>query len=182
VKTYIALWRAVNVAGRNMVSMRDLCGMLEGLGMEDVRSLLQSGNVVFRSKSSSAQAVERLIERESQSRIGFETDVFVRSARDWQQIVAHNPFPREAAEDPGHLLMMCLKEAPPRGAADALQRTIVGREVVRTWGAHAYIVYPDGVGRSRLTAVAIEKGLGSRGTGRNWNTVSKLAALGRSEV
>jgi len=59
----------------------------------------------------------------------------------------------------------------------ALQAAIKGREVVRAKGRHAYIVYPDGIGRSRLTNVMIEKKLGTRGTGRNWNTVLKLAAL-----
>ena len=59
----------------------------------------------------------------------------------------------------------------------ALQAAITGPEVVRADGAHAYIIYPDGVGRSRLTHALIERKLGTRGTGRNWNTVLKLAAL-----
>jgi uncharacterized protein (DUF1697 family) len=71
---------------------------------------------------------------------------------------------------------MCLKDAPAAAAVRALQAAITGRETVRTWGAHAYLVYPDGVGRSRLTIALIERTLGSRGTGRNWNTVLKLEA------
>ena len=175
--TCIALWRAVNLAGRNMVSMRDLSEMLCDLGMQDVKPLLQSGNIVFRSTATSPLEMERVIERESSARLGLASDVFVRSSRDWRQIVAGNPFPREAASDPGHLVMMCLKRAPARGAVAALQQSIAGREVVQARGRHAYIVYPDGIGRSRLTTAAIEKALGSRGTGRNWNTVLKLAAL-----
>jgi uncharacterized protein (DUF1697 family) len=62
----------------------------------------------------------------------------------------------------------------------ALQKAIVGREIVRAQGRSAYIVYPDGIGRSKLTAAMIEKKLGTRGTGRNWNTVLKLAALASS--
>jgi len=72
---------------------------------------------------------------------------------------------------------MCLRDAPDRAAVAGLQKAIAGREVVRTSGRHAYIVYPDGIGRSRLTVALIEKKLGTRGTGRNWNTVLKLAAL-----
>jgi uncharacterized protein (DUF1697 family) len=72
---------------------------------------------------------------------------------------------------------MFLKEAPSREDVIALQTAIKGREVVRAEGRHAYIVYPDGVGRSRLTNALIERKLGTRGTGRNWNTVLKLGAL-----
>ena len=88
-----------------------------------------------------------------------------------------NPFPAEAKSDPGHLVVMCLKSAPGREAVSALQQAISGREVIRAKGREAYIVYPDGIGRSRLTTALIEKKLGTRGTARNWNTVMKLAAL-----
>jgi len=70
-----------------------------------------------------------------------------------------------------------LRRAPDAKAVKALQAAIQGREVVRASGTHLYIVYPDGVGRSRLTNALIEKKLDTRGTARNWNTVLKLNAL-----
>jgi len=85
--------------------------------------------------------------------------------------------PEGGKADPGHLLMLCLKDEPGRDAVTALQKAIVGREIVRAKGRSLYVVYPDGVGTSRLTAVLIERKLGTRVTGRNWNTVLKLAAL-----
>ena len=91
-------------------------------------------------------------------------------------MVAGNPFPEEAERDPSHLLVIFLKEAPDRKDVMALQSAIKGREVVRAKGRHAYVVYPDGIGRSRLTSALIEKKLATRGTGRNWNTVLKLGA------
>ena len=72
---------------------------------------------------------------------------------------------------------MFLKDAPDREQVTALQKAITGREVVRAKGRHAYVVYPDGIGRSRLTSALIEKKLTTRGTGRNWNTVVKIGAL-----
>jgi uncharacterized protein (DUF1697 family) len=72
---------------------------------------------------------------------------------------------------------MLLKEAPSRASVKALQSAIKGREVVRAKGRHAYVVYPDGVGASRLTSALVERTLRTRSTGRNWNTVLKLAAL-----
>jgi uncharacterized protein (DUF1697 family) len=177
--TYIGLLRAVNLAGRNKVAMSDLRQLLATIGMEDARSLLQSGNVLFRSASRSSVQLERTLAQATKERLGVETDFFVRTAGEWRELVADNPFPREAKSDPGHLVAMCLKEAPDKTAVAALQKAILGREVVRAVGRHAYIVYPDGIGRSRLTMALIEKKLGTRGTGRNWNTVMKLDALAK---
>lgn len=173
----IALLRAINVGGRNQVAMADLRDFLTQLGFGDARSLLQSGNLVFRSDRRSGAALERTLETEAAKRLGLETDFFVRSAAEWQTIVARNPFPEEAERDPAHLVVMILKGAPAAREVKALQDAIRGRELVRADGRAAYVVYPDGIGRSRLTTALLEKKLGTRGTGRNWNTVLKLAAL-----
>src|SRR5262245_6852386 len=122
--TYIGLLRAVNLAGRNRVGMSDLRDLLGGLGMAEARTLLQSGNVVFRSASRSGAQRERTLERETKARLGVETDFFVRTIEEWRELVADNPFPREARADPGHLLAMCLKSAPDRDAVTALQKAI----------------------------------------------------------
>ncbi len=175
--TYIGLLRAVNLAGINKVAMADLRQLMTGLGLENGKTLLQSGNVVFRSRISSAEKLERLLEDAAEKQLGVKTEFFVRSAEDWKALIAANPFPAEARQDPGHLLMLCLKAAPERAAVTALQAAIVGREIVKAKGHQAYIVYPDGQGRSRLTTLMIEKKLGTRATGRNWNTVLKLQAL-----
>jgi uncharacterized protein (DUF1697 family) len=174
--THVALLRAINVGGRKPVAMADLRDLLAGLGFADGRSLLQSGNLVFRSSRSGAP-LERLLEAEAETRLGLETDFFVRTAAEWEEIMAHNPFPREAERDPSHLLTLFLKDATGPAALKALQAAITGPEVVRAWGRQAYIVYPDGIGRSRLTNALIERKLGTRATGRNWNTVLKLGAL-----
>ena len=174
---HIGLLRAVNLAGHNKIGMADLRELLASLGMQDVRSLLQSGNVVFRSDVHTATQLERVLEHATAKRLGLETSFFVRTARDWKAIIAANPFPEEAERDPGHLLVIFLKEAPDPETVSALQSAIKGREVVRAKGRHAYVVYPDGIGRSRLTSALIEKKLATRGTGRNWNTVLKLDAL-----
>lgn len=175
--THIALLRAINLPGFNKVGMADLRGMLVALGMEDPKTLLQSGNVVFRSGTSSSTKLEALLESAAAKRLKVATDFFVRSDKEWHAIIAANPFPKEAKSDPGRLIVMCLKNATDRAAVDALQKAIKGREVVRANGREAYITYPDGQGRSKLTIAMIERYLGTRGTARNWNTVLKLATL-----
>jgi len=175
--TCIALLRAVNLAGRNMVKMHDLRLLLEDLGLKDPQSLLQSGNLVFRSDVPTIAELEQLLEEATKERFGLDTDFFVRTAEELKAVIADNPFPDEAENDPGHLVVGFMKDAPDPVAVAALQKAINGREIVRASGRQMYTVYPDGIGRSRLTNKMIEKKLGTRATGRNWNTVLKLGAL-----
>ena len=173
--TYVALLRGVNVGGKKKVAMADLRGLLTDLGFQDGQSLLQSGNLVFRTEARSGDELEGLLEAETERRLGLSTTFFLRSADEWRAIVAANPF-REAAErDPARLLVVALKDAPSAGVVEALRDAITGPETVRAEGRQLYAVYPDGIGRSRLTLDLIEGKLGTRGTGRNWNTALKLA-------
>jgi uncharacterized protein (DUF1697 family) len=173
----VALLRAVNLGAHNKVAMADLRELLSRLGFEEPRSLLQSGNLVFRAARPAGASLERLLVTEAEKSLQLRTEFFVRSAEEWKKVVAANPFPEEAARDPGHLLVMFFKDMLRGDAVSALQAAITGRERVRAVGKQAYIVYPDGIGRSRVTNAFIEKKLGGRGTGRNWNTVLKLGAL-----
>jgi uncharacterized protein (DUF1697 family) len=177
VTIYVALLRAVNVAGHKQVAMADLRGLLTQLSFDGAQSLLQSGNLVFRGKTRPGGQVERLLETGAGERLALQTDFFVRTAQEWKAVVAHNPFRREAEHDPGHLVVMFLKTTPDVTGVTALLDDLTGPEVVQADGRHLYITYPNGIGRSRLTNAFIEKRLSTRGTGRNWNTVLKLAAL-----
>jgi uncharacterized protein (DUF1697 family) len=178
--THIGLLRAVNLGSINKIAMSDLRAIATDLGLREPQTLLQSGNVVFGSASAATAKIERLFEEETRKRLALTTDYFVRTAKEWSEIVEANPFPAEAASDPGHLVLLCLKAAPDPRAVTALQQAIKGREVIRAVGRQAYIVYPDGIGHSKLTVTMIEKCLATRGTGRNWNTVLKLRALAAS--
>jgi uncharacterized protein (DUF1697 family) len=172
----IALLRAVNVAGNSMVSMAGLRAMIEELGFQG-QTLLQSGNVVLADTKLSGDELEKLLEAETAKRLALTTDYFVRSAREWDALIKANPFTKEAKDDPGHLVAMALKRAAKASDVKALEAAIKGRERVAAQGRQLYVTYPDGIGRSKLTIAVIEKALGTRGTGRNWNTVLKLAAM-----
>lgn len=178
---HIALLRGINVGGNKMIAMADLRDLLGKLGFTDARSLLQSGNLVFRSDRRTPAQLEALLEAETEKRLGVQADVFVRTAAELAEVVARNPFAEEAKRDPSHLLVMFLRDAPEAKAVAALNAAILGREAVRVIGRHAYATYPDGIGRSKLTNAVIEKKLGTRGTARNWNTVMKLARLAGEE-
>ncbi len=145
---YVALLRGINVGGHKPVAMAELRDLLARLGFVDARSLLQTGNLVFRGEGRTGGRLERMLETEAAQRLGLATDFF-----------------------------MFLKEPPEVKDVAALRAAITGPEIIRAAGMHAYIVYPNGIGRSRLTNTLIERTLGTRGTGRNWNTVLKLGAL-----
>ncbi len=172
---YVALLRAVNLGPHNKVAMADLRAMMEQLGFEEPKTLLQSGNLVFRAAKTDGPKLEVRLRRETAKRLGLDTEFFVRDEREWGALVAANPFPDEARADPSHLLVVCCEAVLRLDAVAAPQAAIAGRERVKAVGKQAYIVYPDGIGTSKVTNALLERKLGCRGTGRNWNTVIKLA-------
>lgn len=179
---HIALLRGINVVGRNLVSMAELRAMLEKIGFTGAKTLLQSGNVVFNCKSQKCAGLELRLEQETLKHLGAKADYIVRTADEWEEIVARNPFPKEARTDPSHLTVMCLKATADPKAVKILHAWDRGPELVRLGlrsasERHLYISYPNGIGKSKLTHGLIEKTLALRGTVRNWNTVLKLAEL-----
>jgi len=172
VPRYVAFLRGINVGGNKLVPMAQLKSLFEDLGFSDVRTLLQSGNVVFTANASSS--LERKCQTEFSNCFGFSSDFVMRSAAEFAKIVASNPFLKEAKEDPGHLLVMFLKEPAPASAFSAFLKKHSGPEIVKLKNRELFIYYPDGVGRSKLK-------IPFNGTARNWNTVLKVAALLRAE-
>jgi uncharacterized protein (DUF1697 family) len=173
---FVALLRAVNLGPHNKIAMADLKQVAEGCGLRRARTLLQSGNLVFEAEAKSCAALERSFEAALEKQLGLKTPVIVRSGAEWTAAIDANPFAQAAKADPAHLVLMPLRAKPAKGALAALTAAIVGREQVKLVGAELYLVYPDGIGNSKLTSALIDKKLGVTGTARNWNTVQKIAA------
>jgi uncharacterized protein (DUF1697 family) len=174
---YAAFLRAINVAGHNKVPMTALKSLCEQLGLRDVQSVLQSGNIVFTAEARDSQQLETLLETESEKRLKLRTGYFVRDHDSLQCIIKANPFPSEAQDDPSHLLVMFLKQAVSAKDVDRLRAAIKGPEQAAGTGRDLYITYPAGIGRSKLTNAVIERALGTSVTGRNWNTLLKITSL-----
>lgn len=178
----VALLRAINVGGRNMIAMTELRAMFEALGFADIRTLLQSGNVVFAGKGRIGPAFETRLEAAIAERFKLSIDLLARSAEAWKAVVQRNPFPGQAKNDPQRLAVVFLKsEASPDRVA-ALRAAIKGREIIAASGRELFIIFPDGIGTSKLTPSLIERELETRGTARNWNTVLKLKAMLEKEA
>ena len=124
--------------------------------------------------------LERLLETETKDWLGADVEYFVRSANEWEEIISENPFAREAKDDPSHLVVMFMRASPAPKAVKALQAAIKGPEYLRASGKQLYVVYPAGIGTSKLTNAVIERTLGVSGSGRNWNTVVKLSGILRA--
>ena len=172
---FVALLRGVNVGGNKGVPMSALKAVAEALSLGSPATLLQSGNLVFSSEGKSAGALEPLLERAIKDDMGVETKVCVRTAALWTALVQANPFHAEAEADPGHLVLVAFKDAPKASGPEAIAKAYAGPERIELVSDHAFIVYPDGIGRSKLTPALLARHLGE-GTARNWNTVLKIQA------
>lgn len=179
---YIALLRGVNVGGNRMIAMADLRQFATNLGLTAPRTLLQSGNLVFGARKRPSSALEELLEAEAQKRLKLQIDFMVRAEEEWADVIHRNPFPEAARHDPSHLIVFFFKAPVRKGVADELMRLNPGPEFIRGAGRELYIVFPEGMGTSKLPAFMTEKRLGTRGTARNWNTVLKLQTAVRQDL
>lgn len=172
-KRLVGLLRAVNVGGRQ-VAMADLRRVAEEAGFHDPRTLLASGNLVF-GTDLGAEAAERKLEAAIEAAFGLFSDVMARDLAELTAVVAANPFPRQALEEPNRLMAMFLSGEPQASLGDLAGACALGEEV-RPGPRCLYIWYPQGAGVSKLSNAVIERRLKVRGTARNWNTVGKLVA------
>jgi uncharacterized protein (DUF1697 family) len=169
--------RAVNLAGRRLV-MADFKRALAEVGHPDAQTVVATGNAVIAANAADA-ALESKIEKGLETTLGQATEVFARNGAELAAIVAANPFPAMARDDPSHLVVVFLKGEPEAAAIEALRGKIKGPEEVAAGPGCLYASYPVDIGHSKLTAAMIERALKLRGTARNWNTVLKVAELVR---
>lgn len=172
----IAFLRAVNVGGNAIIKMAALKELFDELGFKDARTLLQSGNVVFRARATPDAAAKK-IAAAIRKTFALDIDVTVRSAEELRKTAAANPFPAAARDDPSHLVVTFLLSEPSAAAIKSLKDSKFALEKFEVRGKHTYTHYAKGIGTSKLTPALIEKTLQTRGTGRNWNTVTKLIAV-----
>lgn len=174
--SYVALIRGINVGGHKKIKMADLRDCCASLGLGEMSTYIQSGNVVFSSDDDREEVRQRLI-RGIDDAFGFDVAVFLRTAAELQVIVDRDPFPRESADEPSKVGVLFLSAATTQAAVDEALSEYAGPEVVRAAGSELYIYFPDGMGRSKLNIAKLEKQLGVDATARNWNSVTKLLAL-----
>ena len=168
----IGLVRGINVGGSNVVKMADLRAFLEHIGANDPKTLHQSGNFTFEAGKRSAKEWQALLGEEAPGHLGLNVVWYVRTGADWARLLAENPFQEQAVNDPRLLHAIFFDKVPTAKSVSDLEYS--GPEQIAVGKQALYVTYPEGAGRSRLSANSSWKKLTATGTARNWNTVLKL--------
>jgi uncharacterized protein (DUF1697 family) len=164
--------RGINLGPRRRVPMADLRALLADAGYEDVRTYVQSGNIVLRSPGTTAK-VERELQTLISERFGFEVPVVARSRAQLAAVVKADPL-GEVADNPKRYQVSFLAGKPAADVIARLEEQAVASERVVVHGREIYAWHPDGVARSKLWNALAGKGLGVTATARNWTTVTTL--------
>ncbi len=176
---YISMLRGINVSGQKKIKMDALRALYAALHFKNVKSYIQSGNVIFESDELDMSSLARQIGAQIEQTFGFLVPIMIRTPEQFHDLLENNPFLGEKTEDIKQLYVTFLDEAPPIGALDALVKFATKSEEFHLHGKEIYLFYPNGAGRSKLSNNLIERKLGVTATTRNWRTVNKLADLSK---
>lgn len=170
----IILFRGMNTGGVR-APVGEQREMAEAMGLKNPRTLQASGNLVVES-GMATDALETAIEKAMQDRFGLTIAAMARTPQQWAKLIAANPFPKEVAAHPAKVVAMVMKDGIKAGALDACRTLAEGGEAVEAIDDVLYFWFPNGQGQSAIFKKATPRMLGM-GTGRNWNTVLKLAEM-----
>jgi uncharacterized protein (DUF1697 family) len=170
---HLALMRGINVGGKNMLPMRDLAGMFEDAGCANVRTFIQSGNVIFTATASVSKGLAGVAASKIEERFGYNVPVVLRTAQQLRDVVSNNPFP--GAEEILHVMFLADRPSPAKIAALDPNRSAPDSFIVR--GQEVYLQLPNRVAASKLTNAWFDSQLGTVSTLRNWRTVTKLLEM-----
>ncbi len=175
--TFISMLRGINVGAQKRLRMETLREIYKELGFHNIRTYVQSGNVVFESTEQDQSALIKRIEKQIAQTCGFPVQVFMRQAQDLERILAGNPFLNERKEDPSKLHVTFLSRIP---SEPWWSEMLPPRDIIDEFARGEVVIYlfcPNGYGKSRLSNSFFERKLGVLTTTRNWNTVNALYKL-----
>lgn len=173
---YIALLRGINLGGANQMKMDDLKAVFSGLGFENVKSYINSGNLAFDTKKTAEAKLIEKIESAVEAKFGRRIHIMVREQGEIERLLKNNPFDGQY-ESHKHMHVLFLKEPMPAEKAKQLQESALPGEKYEIVGREIYNLLPNGVAGSLLTKGFFERKPAVPYTGRNWRTVEKLAQL-----
>ena len=177
-KTYISILRGINVGGKNLIKMNSLLAMYEGLGFKNVKTYIQSGNVVFQSMETQTEESERLISESLLSQYLSNIPVMVREVSELKSILAQNPFINEIEKDISKLHITFLSKLPERQFLEIVESGSYLPDKYIINGRTIYLVCPNGYGKTKLNNNFFENKLKVKATTRNLNTLMELVKLG----
>lgn len=175
----MALLRGINVGGKNVLPMKDLARLFEEAGCADIRTYIQSGNVLFSASQAKAGRLPGLIANGIADRFGYRTPVLLRTVQELGETIRNNPFLQAGAPE-NWLHVLFLASQPDAGRAAALDPERSPPDAYAVRGREIYLQCPNGVGVTKLTNAWFDSRLATISTGRNWRTLLKLFELARS--
>jgi uncharacterized protein (DUF1697 family) len=174
--SYLALLRGINVGGKNKLPMKDLSELFVASGCKDVRTYIQSGNVLFNATRSAASKVATLVAAGISDHFGYRTPVVLRTVDQLAEVVHNNPFLAKGSAEDG-LHVMFLADQPAAEAIKGLDPTRSPGDTYVVLGQDIYLQLPNGAGNSKLTNAYFDSKLATVSTGRNWRTVTTLLQM-----
>jgi uncharacterized protein (DUF1697 family) len=179
---YIAMLRGINIGGHKRIKMDKLRASFEALGFEQVKTYIQSGNVVFKTKKLSPAALSKRIEEKILSDFGFSASVISRSSDELATTIERNPFLKERGIDHEKLHVMFLSDAPAPAALKKLTNLTAPPDQFRSSDREFYFYLPNGVSQSVLMKSPVDRILGVVTTTRNWKTVNSLHQMSQDSL
>ncbi len=180
---YIAILRGINVGTGRKVPMADLKKLCESLGLKNVQTYIQSGNLVFElAQSELISALETRLQKAFSDTFGFEIPVLIRTAEEWAESITQNPFLKEESVDIDRLHLTCLKELPSAELLDRIKTFQYLPDRYEIIGRNVFIFCAAGYGTSKLVNSFFESKLKTPATTRNWKTVIQLNELAKSNI
>ncbi len=174
---YIALLRGINIGPHKRMKMEKLRASCEGLGFQDVKTYIQSGNLVFRAAKLSSSALSKKLGECIVRDFGFSAEVISRTREEMKQIIEQNPFTKERGIDTSKLHVVFLAQRPAAVSLDKLRDLTLAPDRTMPRGTEIYFYFPNGVSGSSLWKHPLDRVTGVAGTMRNWSTVNKLYAM-----
>jgi uncharacterized protein (DUF1697 family) len=169
--------RAVNVGGHSPIKMEALRALYSSLKFENPQTYVQSGNVIFKTNERDLDLIAKRIQKSIEKKFACRPDVILRTVPELRNVIAKNPFAKRADIEPGKLLVMFLVSDPGSAARQILREQKFAPEELHIADRELYVYFPNGAGKSKLPWSRIDKILETRGTGRNWNSVTKMLEI-----
>jgi uncharacterized protein (DUF1697 family) len=173
---YLILFRGVG--GKTQLPTKLLREKLTAAGFENVATYINSGNAIVRSRMNRKRVIAAISEL-CRKHFEFEKAIFARTLDEWDELIARNPFAKAAAGAPTTVHAALLESAPKAEDIERIRALAVKGEDIKVIAGVAYLHTPNGFGRCKMTE-KFDKWIGVTNTARNWNTVLKLAELGRA--
>ncbi len=172
--TYISMLRGINVSGQKKIKMEVLKKLYESLGFQNVRTYIQSGNIIFECSDTDISELIHQIEQKIKNSFGFDVLVLIRTRNEIQKLIKNTPF---AKKDPSKLHITFLSDMPAKSPVDEINEAKDKTEEFFISGKEIYLLCSNGYGRSKLSNNFFERKLKLSATTRNWKTVNKLLEL-----